>query len=76
MSTVPEIIVARHCKIKIIALSLVTNMAVLDPGPRGDDTTIQASSHQALTEVIAVGKADHKEVLDVGQKAAKDVQVR
>ena len=50
-------------------------MAVLDPGPRGDDTKIQHSSHQALTDALAAGKADHKDVLDVGQKAAKDVQV-
>ena len=76
MSTVPEIIVARHCRMKVLALSLVTNMAILEEGPRGDDTQIQSSSRRDLTEAIEKGKATHEEVLDAGQEAAADVQVR
>jgi len=76
MSTVPEIIAARHCSLRVLALSLVTNSAVLDAGPRGDDATIQGSNHHELTEMMAKGKADHQEVLDAGAKAAKDMQVR
>ena len=76
MSTVPEIIVARRCEIRVLAISLVTNKALLEAGPRGDDLQIQGSSHQDLTKAIQKGKADHNEVLDAGEKAAKEVQVR
>ena len=76
MSTVPEIIVARHCDIRVLAISLVTNMALLEAGPQGDDFEIQCSSHEDLTKAIQKGKANHDEVLDAGEKATKEVQVR
>lgn len=75
MSTVPEIIVARHCGIRVLALSLVTNKAVLDPGPRGDDVRLEEVKAEQLNEVIGKGKANHQEVIEAGQQAAKDIQV-
>ncbi|KAL4926538.1 purine-nucleoside phosphorylase [Aspergillus undulatus] len=74
MSTVPEIIVARHCSIRILAFSLVTNNAVLSPVPRGDDHLIQGRDVKELDAILQEGKANHEEVLEAGRSAAQDMQ--
>jgi purine-nucleoside phosphorylase len=75
MSTVPEVIVARHCGIRVLAMSLVTNMAVLEAGPRGDDPLLENSSAKALKDIDDKGKANHEEVLEEGRLAALDFRV-
>lgn len=76
MSTVPEIIVARHCGIKVLAMSLVTNCAVLEPGPRGDSILVEQTKDEDLHTVMEMGIANHEEVLEAGDEAASDFQVR
>lgn len=65
MSTVPEIIVARHCGIKVLAMSLITNKCVDERPPSARDNAEAA---------LSVGKAEHQEVIDAANSAAKDVE--
>ena len=65
MSTVPEVIVARHCGWKVLALSLITNVSVLDPAPKATD-----DNPPAMDE----GVASHSEVLENGKIASQTVE--
>ncbi|KHJ32283.1 putative purine nucleoside phosphorylase [Erysiphe necator] len=67
MSTVPEVIVARHIGIRVLGLTLVTNLAVLEMAPRGD-AELEGCQNQNYD--ISAGKANHKEVLEAGKVAA------
>lgn len=74
MSTVPEIVVARHCGMRVLAFSLVTNNAMLEPVARGDDPRLQGLSQQQLEAELSKGRANHEEVLEAGRMAAVDMQ--
>jgi purine-nucleoside phosphorylase len=76
MSTVPEIVTARHCGLRVLAFSLCTNQAVLSPVPRGDEEMLQGKGADELTALLEEGKAGHEEVLEAGRAAALDMQVR
>lgn len=65
MSTVPEVIAARHCGWRVLALSLITNACVTEP---------PASFHDANPVAMDEGIASHQEVLENGRKASLDVE--
>lgn len=75
MSTVPEVIVARHSGIKVLALSLVTNSAVLEEGLRGDAEELEGLDEDELEKWLGRGMANHEEVLEAGREAAKVMQM-
>jgi hypothetical protein len=75
MSTVPEIIIARHSGVRVLALSLVTNSVVLDAGPRGDDPRLTGVGTEELLRLLDAGKANHEEVLESSKGAAEEIKV-
>lgn len=65
MSTVPEVIVARHCSMDVLALSLITNAGMGEKPP---------SAFEAKPKPLDEGMASHDEVLESANEASKDVQ--
>ncbi|KAG0262358.1 hypothetical protein BG011_010241 [Mortierella polycephala] len=68
MSTIPEVVVARHCGIKVLGLSLVTNRAVVHKDARSDPDA--PAEVRPFEEKIA----SHEEVLEAADSRAKDLQ--
>lgn len=66
MSTVPEIIVARHGGLRTLAMSLVTNVAVIDRPPSGKEKLPEKKMDDGI--------ASHEEVLEAGKAASKDIE--
>ncbi|CAG8626622.1 15211_t:CDS:2 [Cetraspora pellucida] len=67
MSTVPEVIVARHCGIKVLGLTLVSNMVAIGKGKCADP------AEQDLNG-IEEPLVNHEEVLQTGKERALDMQ--
>lgn len=56
MSTVPEVIVAKHCGMKVLGFSLITNKVVTNK------TQTQHASHEEVLEVVQ-SSGQHVELL-------------
>ncbi|CAG8775544.1 13780_t:CDS:1, partial [Acaulospora colombiana] len=67
MSTVPEIVVARHSGIRVLGLSLITNMVVIGNAKSANPATRNAY----VTDEPPV---NHEEVIAVGEKRASDMR--
>lgn len=55
MSTVPEVIVARHCDIKVFGISIITNMGIADTPVEATHEEVQEAAHNAqplMTEIM------------------------
>jgi purine-nucleoside phosphorylase len=75
ISTVPEVIIARHCDERVLALSPVTNRAIVDSGPRGDDPKLVEGGLKELSGQLQEGKANHGEVLEASRDSADGTRV-
>ncbi|CAG8585601.1 9418_t:CDS:2 [Paraglomus occultum] len=67
MSTVPEVIVARHCGIRVLGLSLVTNAVVMERGRSADPSVINNNARDEAP-------VSHEEVLVAGSAREADIQ--
>lgn len=74
MSTVPEVIVARHSGMRVLAFSLVTNCSVLDAPIKGDNVLLASLDEEQLQKFMSSGSANHEEVLEAGRQAAVTMQ--
>jgi purine-nucleoside phosphorylase len=79
MSTIPEVVVARHCGIQVLGISLMTNAVVIARGRNAKkDVLIDAGlahDHLAHEEVERDAiVANHEEVLETGAARTADMQ--
>ncbi len=73
MSTVPEVIIARHCGLKVLGLSLITNAAL---ATRPESAKLASQNKKTSVDIVdqTEGMASHAEVLENANAAANDLK--
>ncbi|KAH3668186.1 hypothetical protein OGAPHI_001940 [Ogataea philodendri] len=74
MSTVPEVIVARHSNMKVLGLSLITNAGLGTP-PVSALEFLEQKQEDSQIKDQQDGMASHEEVLESANSASKDVNI-
>ncbi|KAJ1675730.1 Purine nucleoside phosphorylase [Spiromyces aspiralis] len=74
MSTAPEVVVAKHAGMDVLALSLVTNMAVMSREPNAIEQAKLLREGKPI-ETKAEAFANHEEVLEISAMRAEDMQL-
>ncbi|GAV28707.1 hypothetical protein PMKS-002181 [Pichia membranifaciens] len=72
LRTVPEVIVARHCGMKVIGLSLITNSVLGEKPASAKEACLQGGAYKAVDQTK--GMASHAEVLESANNAADDMK--
>ncbi|KAI8809605.1 nucleoside phosphorylase domain-containing protein [Cladochytrium replicatum] len=74
MSTVSEVIVARHCNMKVLGLSLITNKVAQDYGRSAYAAVFPEEAKGAAKEGDEKMTANHEEVLHTAMIRSQDMQ--
>ena len=78
MSSIPEVLAAKHCGMKILGLSLVTNKVLMDDRPQETKSLNSAGKTTEGTgsgeEEVQIKHATHEEVLGAVQDSGRRVE--
>jgi len=73
---VSQVLIALHCGVRILAMSLITNKSLMVPALRGDDPLLEHLSNEQLKQLMDRDKINHDEVIEVGSASAEKLKVR